>query len=175
MKYLVFLALVVVALIILGSAGVVGAADDKAREGATAEKIVRGRYMVLVGGCNDCHTDGYMAVEGKMAEDKWLTGASVGFKGPWGVTYPINLRRMVTNFTEDEWVLQVKTVKAAPPMPWWALHEMSDYDLRSLYTFLRFLGPAGTEAHSAIPPGVEPTTPYVVFEPVFPKGMASGN
>ena len=36
--------------------------------------IERGRYLVKVGGCNDCHTAGYGMSAGKIAEKDWLQG-----------------------------------------------------------------------------------------------------
>lgn len=43
----------------------------------------RGKYLVLIGGCNDCHTPGFIESDGKgPAESEWLTGSPVGFRGP---------------------------------------------------------------------------------------------
>ena len=52
----------------------------------------RGRYLVWVGGCNDCHTPGFPEAAGNIPEEQWLTGNPVGFQGPWGTNYPKNLR-----------------------------------------------------------------------------------
>ena len=55
-------------------------------------QIEAGRYLVKIGGCNDCHTPGYveklMMTGEAMPESEWLKGADVGFSGPWGVSYP---------------------------------------------------------------------------------------
>jgi hypothetical protein len=56
-------------------------------------------------------------------------------------------------------------------MPWASLHAMSDQDLRAVYKYIKSLGPAGKPAPEYVAPGEEPKTPYIVFEPVFPKGM----
>ena len=53
---------------------------------------VRGRYLVVLGGCNDCHTPGYAASGGATPEAQWLLGDALGYLGPWGTTYPSNLR-----------------------------------------------------------------------------------
>ena len=34
----------------------------------------RGRYLVEIGGCNDCHTPGYAMSGGKVPEKQWLVG-----------------------------------------------------------------------------------------------------
>ena len=57
-----------------------------------AERIRQGRYLVEIAGCNDCHTAGYAPSGGKVPEAQWLTGDALGFAGPWGTTYPGNLR-----------------------------------------------------------------------------------
>ena len=36
--------------------------------------IERGRYLVKVSGCNDCHTSGYILNNGNIPEAQWLTG-----------------------------------------------------------------------------------------------------
>ncbi len=58
----------------------------------TTPQVTQGRYLVMMSGCNDCHTHGYMQLEAKVPESDWLTGESVGWYGPWGTTYAINLR-----------------------------------------------------------------------------------
>jgi mono/diheme cytochrome c family protein len=57
---------------------------QSASSGATIE---RGRYMVLTGHCNNCHTAGYAATSGKIPESKWLMGNPVGWRGKQGTTY----------------------------------------------------------------------------------------
>ena len=59
-----------------------------------------GRYLVKIAGCNDCHTPGYMANAGKVDEKVWLTGDQLGWSGPWGTTYAVNLRLYMKDMTE---------------------------------------------------------------------------
>jgi len=80
-------------------------------------KVERGRYMVLVAGCNDCHTQGYTTSDGKVPESEWLKGDSFGWSGPWGTTYGTNLRIYLGNMTEDEWVRDAHTLRRRPTMP----------------------------------------------------------
>jgi mono/diheme cytochrome c family protein len=127
-------------------------------------KIVeRGRYLSKIGGCNDCHTPGYLLSEGKTPEKLWLTGDSFGWRGPWGTTYPANLRLFVSSLTEDQWVSTAKSLKARPPMPWFNLNAMEENDLRALYQFIRYLGPDGAPAPAYVPPDKEPNPPYALF------------
>jgi len=124
----------------------------------------RGRYLVSVGACNDCHTPGYPEAAGKIPTERWLTGNEVGFRGPWGTSYPANLRLKVQDWTEKQWLTRVRQ-PMLPPMPWFNLRDMSDADLIAMYRFIRALGPAGEPAPAAVGPGVAVPTPYIEFEP----------
>lgn len=81
------------------------------------EMIERGGYLILAGGCADCHTPKIMTAQGPVDDStKWLAGRLAGsplppidakalqpgnwvllspdltaFVGPWGVSYPANL------------------------------------------------------------------------------------
>ncbi len=125
--------------------------------------IERGRYLVKVTGCNDCHTSGYGESGGKLAESQWLTGDLLGWRGPWGTTYAPNLRLYFAKLSEGEWINAARTLEARPPMPWYSLHAMSEPDLRAIYRFVRHLGPAGAPAPTYLPPNQEPAPPYVAF------------
>ena len=132
---------------------------------ATAEgSIAHGRYLVTITGCHDCHTAGHLQSGGHTPASAWLTGQTVGFRGPWGTTYPANLRLTVQSMTESQWLVFARAEKR-PPMPWFNLKEMSDRDLTDIYRFIRSLGPAGVPAPTAVPPGGKVDTPYIVFEP----------
>jgi mono/diheme cytochrome c family protein len=79
-------------------------ADPLADHGAAE----RGRYLMISGGCNDCHTPGYMQTDGQVPEALWLTGDAVGFQGPWGTTYSSNLRLYAEQLTEAQWLARVR-------------------------------------------------------------------
>jgi mono/diheme cytochrome c family protein len=154
------MATLVVASVGLLFSGPSSAADIKADK-ATVE---RGRYLVRIGGCNDCHTPGYAETAGNVPESAWLMGAPVGFQGAWGTSYAANLRLTVNGLTEDQWVTLAR-VPRRPPMPWFNLRDMSDQDLRAMYSYIRELGPKGERAPAAAAPGVAVKTPVIVFEP----------
>ena len=63
-----------------------------AHAGDTRSTLERGRALTVMGGCHDCHTPGYPEAAGKVPQTEWLTGNAVGFQGPWGTSYPVNLR-----------------------------------------------------------------------------------
>lgn len=83
---------------------------------ASAEKLARGKYLVTVAGCNDCHTPWKMGAKGpepdmsrmlsghpqdanlppppKLPDGPWIVTAAAtntAWSGPWGVSYTANL------------------------------------------------------------------------------------
>jgi len=138
----------------LGSAG----------EPANKSTLERGRYLVTIGGCNDCHTPGYPEAAGQLAPGEWLTGSPVGFNGPWGTTYPANLRLVVQSMSEAQWLKHARAA-TRPPMPWFNLRDTNDTDLRAMYYFIRSLGAKGEPAPAYVPPEQAINTPYIVFVP----------
>jgi len=131
---------------------------------AQDSKVLRGRYMVLTGHCNNCHTAGYAQKESNVAEKDWLMGSGAqGWRGPWGTTYASNLRINVHAMSEDEWVKYIKTLKARPPMPWWSTRETTEEDLRAMHAYIKSLGPAGAPAPAYLPPDQAPKPPYIQY------------
>lgn len=136
-----------------------------ADETMTKQKVLdRGRYLLTVSGCNDCHTAGYAENGGNIPESERFLGNSVGFKGPWGTTYPSNLRLLVANMSEAQWLAQARQERR-PPMPWFNLRDMTDEDLVAMYQTLRYLGPKGEPAPVYVPPDGKVKTAYIYFVP----------
>ncbi|MFP5401315.1 MAG: cytochrome C [Gammaproteobacteria bacterium] len=133
-----------------------------------AAMIERGRYIARIAGCNDCHTPNYAISGGAVPEQQWLTGDRLGWQGPWGTTYPSNLRLALSRLSEDDWVRNARTLSYRPPMPWFALRDMDETDLRAFYRFVRALGPSGEPAPAYLPPGAQPHGLAIVF-PAAPE------
>lgn len=132
--------------------------------------VERGAQVAVTGGCHDCHTAGYNQTGGKVDPAAALKGVPVGWQGPWGTTYAKNLRiAAAENGPEDAFVKYAKSFQALPPMPYYNVHAMDESDIRSLYQYIVSLGDAGDPMPETVPPGQEPTTPYVVMMPVMPK------
>jgi mono/diheme cytochrome c family protein len=147
------------AVLLLAASLPAGAQETKKADPAVA----RGRYLVSIAGCNDCHTPNFAPSGGKTPEREWLTGDALGWRGPWGTTYAPNLRLSLPQMTEAQWVKKARTLSTRPPMPWFNLQRMSDADLRAIYRYVRHLGPAGTPAPAYVPPEGTPSGPYVQF------------
>jgi mono/diheme cytochrome c family protein len=146
--------------------------EDGAASVVAATPEAAGRHLVRIGGCNDCHTPGFMQQGEAVPESQWLIGVPLGFKGPWGTTYAPNLRTKAFALSEAQWTTFVKNHTGRPPMPWTATHAMSDADRRNLYLYLRSLGPSDNAVPDGLDPGQTPATPYLVFEPVMPTAAA---
>ena len=126
-----------------------------------ADLRARGEYLVRISGCNDCHTPGYAESGGTVGKDAWLVGSPMGFHGPWGTTYPSNLRLRMQQLTEAQWMEYSATLRTRPMMPDFAVRAMSEDDRRAIYRFVHALGAAGQPAPEALPPGKTPPAPYL--------------
>ena len=127
--------------------------------------VERGLQVSIVGGCHDCHTEGYNEAEGKIDPAKAMLGNHVGFRGPWGTTYPTNLRQIASFLTEKGFVVAMKHLHTSPPMPWYNVRAMDESDIRSFYQYLKSLGDKGEPAPANLGPDVEPKTPYIQLAP----------
>ncbi len=137
---LAVLALVAATLVAAGRSGQMLPLVAKAApsEGASRSAIERGRYLVAIGGCNDCHTpykmgpngpepDMSRALSGHPAElavptpkleAPWIwagVATNTAFAGPWGITYAPNLTPdLETGFgvyTEEMFIQAMRTGK----------------------------------------------------------------
>jgi len=123
--------------------------------------VSRGKYLIEIGGCNDCHTSGFAPSGGAIPEAQWLLGDSLGFRGGWGTTYAINLRKYIDDISENDWIAKARTLRTRPPMPWWALNAMTEQDLSEIYKYIKSLGVIDNSVPTYVPPGIEPETPYI--------------
>ena len=126
-----------------------------------AELLARGEYLTRIAGCNDCHTPGYAETGGEVPKAQWLVGTPLGWNGPWGTTYPANLRLKLQDMDEAAWLKYSAELHTRPPMPDFALRTMNETDRTALYRFIRSLGPGGQPAPDYLPPGQAPRAPYV--------------
>ena len=83
--------LITAGIVVVGSVGLSMLVTLPAAPAAAADtRIARGKYLVGIAGCNDCHTPGYFFGKPDMA--RFLSGSEVGFEMPGlGVFYGPNL------------------------------------------------------------------------------------
>lgn len=139
----------------------------------------RGRYLVQLGGCGDCHTPGYFL--GKPDESRVLGGSDVGFGIPGvGVFVGPNLTPDVETGLGRWTVAQIVTAITtgvrpdgrvlAPIMPWRSLAALTPGDARSIAEYLKTLpavrhkvaGPFGANSVPSVP--VMAIVPPEMFE-----------
>lgn len=150
----------VVAVIALSCAPLVPAfADDAA--------VARGKYLVTIGGCQDCHTPGHFF--GKPDMTRVLGGSEVGFDIPGlGTFYGPNLTPDKTTglggWTDAQVITALRTgVRPdgrvlAPIMPWRALAVLTDQDAAALVGYLRSLPPVANKVPGPFGPAETPTS-----------------
>ena len=123
--------------------------------------IDRGRQVIQTMGCNSCHTPDYMIQRSSIPEEDWLVGSTLGFHGYFGTAYPTNLRLLVKNISEEDWLTLSKQMREGSAMADVMLPGTVDQDLRAIYRFIQYLGPKGTPAPVRLSKGVMPTTQYI--------------
>jgi mono/diheme cytochrome c family protein len=140
--------------------------------------VARGKYLVTLGGCQDCHTPGHFFGNPDMA--RALSGSEVGFEIPGlGTFYGPNLtpdkETGLGGWTDAQVIAALQTgVRPdgrvlAPIMPWRALAVLTRQDAAAVVAYLRSLpsiankvpGPFGSHetptsfVSKIVPPGAK--------------------
>jgi mono/diheme cytochrome c family protein len=121
-------------------------------DGALAQQaqIDRGKYLVTLASCTDCHTPGYFF--GKPDMNRFLGGSEVGFEIPGlGVFHGPNLTpdpdTGLGNWSVGQIITALQTGKRpdgrelAPSMPWRAYANLTKDDVTAIAMFLKSLPP----------------------------------
>jgi mono/diheme cytochrome c family protein len=148
-------------------------------EAADREQVLRGKYLVTLGLCNDCHTPGYFF--GKPDMGRFLGGSEVGFDIPGlGVFHGPNLTpdqdTGLGRWSADDIVRAIQTGTRpdgrvlAPVMPWHAFAELTKQDAHAIAAFLTSLPPVSNKVPGPFGPTETPTS--FVFK-VLPPGQAA--
>ena len=137
------------------------------------KRIARGKYLVMVCGCNDCHTPGFFAGAPDMS--RLVSGSEFGWQGPWGVTYARNLTPDLETglgyWTEADIMKAIRSgvrpdgTPLLPPMPWQSFANLSDEDAASIADFLMSIPPVSHKVPDKLPPGQTPTGSVIVIPP----------
>jgi mono/diheme cytochrome c family protein len=135
---------------------------------ATAEtQVERGKYLVTLGGCSDCHTPGSFL--GHPDTARFLGGSDVGFAIPGlGVFVGRNLtpdpetglgkwttQQIVTAFTTG---VRPDGRILAPIMPYEAFKSLTNADARAIAAYLKTLKPVKNAVPGPFGPSETPTT-----------------
>ena len=129
---------------------------------ADEAQVGRGKYLVTIGGCNDCHTPGYFF--GKPDMSRFLGGSDVGFEIPGlGVFVGSNItpdeETGIGSWTQEEIVAAIQTGmrpdgrQLAPIMPWHAFANLTEDDATAIAAFLQSLKPVSNKVPGPFGPG----------------------
>jgi len=127
----------------------------------------RGAQLVLLGGCDDCHTP--QLPNGEPDMSRRFSGVPAGsaappsianvvatenlaFSGPWGTSFPRNITPDVQHGI-GSWNVQdfIRTMRTGtdpqghallPPMPYKEFGKLPDADLTAIYNFIRTVAPS---------------------------------
>ncbi len=133
-----------------------------------ADPIERGRFLVEVLGCNDCHTprlpdgrwDPAYIMAGHKEKDPYpawddslftkgfgmlVSTSGTAFAGPWGVTFGRNLTPDRTTgiggWNDEAFINVLREGTLKPPMPSQAYGKLPDQDLKAMFAYLQSLKP----------------------------------
>lgn len=147
-----------------------------AKARADEAQVERGRYLVQIAGCTDCHTPGHFL--GSPDQTRFLGGSDVGFEIPGvGIVYGPNLTpddaTGLGKWSADDIVTAIRTGATpdgrglVPVMPWPNLSALSDEDAYAIAAYLKSLDPVANDVPGPVPPG-QPAPSFVMR--VVPPG-----
>jgi mono/diheme cytochrome c family protein len=136
-------------------------------QAADREQVERGRYLVTLGGCTDCHTPGHFLGKPDMARQ--LGGSEVGFEVPGlGVFCGPNLtpdkETGLGNWSVADIVKAIRTgVRPdgrglVPIMPWPALAKLTQSDAEAIAAYLKSLPAVRNQVPGPFGPGQTATS-----------------
>ncbi|HEY1782811.1 MAG TPA: cytochrome c [Roseiarcus sp.] len=128
-------------------------------------QIARGKYLVVLSGCSDCHTPG--ALLGAPDMKRYLGGSDVGFAIPGaGVFVGENLtpdeETGLGKWTDGQIIAAIRAGKTpegrdlSPVMPYAAFSHLADADAEAIAAFLKSLPPVSNKVRNFGPK--EPVT-----------------
>lgn len=140
--------------------------------------VARGKYLVTLGGCQDCHTPGHFFGKPDMA--RMLGGSEVGFDIPGlGTFYGPNLtsdkNTGLGGWTDAQVATALRTgVRPdgrvlAPIMPWRALGTLTVQDTSAIVAYLRSLPPVANKVPGPFGPNEVPTSFVMKIQPPAAK------
>jgi len=129
---------------------------------AADSEIERGKYLVNLAGCNDCHTPGYFF--GKPDAAQYLGGSDVAFEIPGlgafaGSNVTPDKETGIGNWTIEQIVTTLQTGQRpdgrilAPIMPWRAFAGLSRQDATAIAAYLKSIPPVNHRGAGPFGPG----------------------
>jgi len=154
---------------------------------ASENQVERGRYLVGITGCHDCHSpkisgmkpDPERILSGRPLTTKVPSSAPgevhasedlTAWTGGWGQSVASNLTPdpatgIGTRYTEAKFVATMRTGKkpegiaVMPPMPVDVYVNMKDEDLKAIYAYLKTIKPIRNAVRTGLAPPAPPAAP----------------
>jgi mono/diheme cytochrome c family protein len=160
------------------AAAILGAVAAPAASGP----VERGKYLVSVIPCTDCHTPGHFL--GKPDMSRYLGGSEVGFEIPGlGVFYGPNLtpdkETGLGSWTPEQIATAIRTGKRpdgrmlAPAMPVHSFRNLTAEDAQAIALYLKSLPPVRNKVPGPFGPDEKPTS--FVMKVVPPQSVSSAH
>lgn len=141
-----------------------------AAHAADPAAVARGKYLVTIAGCHDCHTPGYFLGKPDMA--RYLGGSDVGFELPGlGIFVGPNLtpdkETGLGNWTDAQVIAALQTGARpdgrmlAPIMPYHAFANLTPEDAQAIVAFLRSVPPVLHKVEGPFGPNQSPTVYFM--------------
>jgi mono/diheme cytochrome c family protein len=159
--------------------------DGAAQQASGNAALERGRYLVQITGCHDCHSpkvqgmtpDLTRALSGRPATTPLPTPTKgevhasldlTAWTGPWGYSVASNLTPdpatgLGNRYTEATFIATMRTGKkpngtaVMPPMPAEVYQNMTDEDLRAIFAYLRTVKPIRNAVLAGLTPPADTT------------------
>ena len=164
---------------------ILGFSAPTAAQQASTAAVERGRYLVTITGCHDCHSpkvegmkpDLTRALSGRPATTQLPSPTKTevhaspdltAWAGPWGYTVASNLTPdqatgIGPRYTEASFIATMRTGKKPngtpimPPMPSDVYQNMTDDDLKAIFAYLKTIKPIRNAVLAGLPvPGQKP-------------------
>lgn len=121
-----------------------------------ANPVERGKYLVTIGGCSDCHTP---QDKGKPIPGLDYAGGFM-MKGPWGSAATANITPDASGISYYDEALFLQTMRSGfvkarrltQIMSWWSFRDLTDEDLKAIFAYLRTLKPVKHRVDNTEPP-----------------------
>jgi len=141
---------------------------------AADPQLDRGKYLVAISGCNDCHTPGYFV--GQPDAARYLGGSDVGFGIPGhgvfvGPNLTPDMKTGLGGWTVQQIVTAITTgVRPdgrilAPIMPWQGFSHLTKADAVAIAMFLKSLPPVENKVAGPFGREEVPTVPVMSISP----------
>ena len=137
-----------------------------AAQAADPAAVARGKYLVTIASCHDCHTPGYFLGKPDMA--RYLGGSDVGFELPGlgtflGPNLTPDKETGLGNWTDAQVVAAIQTGARpdgrmlAPIMPYHAFANFTPQDVQAIVAFLRSIPTVQHKVEGPFGPNETPT------------------